>query len=115
MIQISVARRTANGTTALRAVRYDIVADSLPSGSFLHMRVTSGIWSTKYDKPCIFNANTIAKINSAPGRHDAVTRGQAIWPKHPEAAMLHHKFLGDDYLPHRSHVLNKGLDCMIWS
>jgi hypothetical protein len=101
----------ARGVTAIRAVGYEMVADTFPgTGKRLCDVVTSGVRDPiGNDKLCLFDPCAIARSNFVHGRHDAAPEGRVVWPSLPEVLLLHYKKLGLDHVITRSGQLRNGL------
>ncbi|MBV8359921.1 MAG: glycosyltransferase family 2 protein [Deltaproteobacteria bacterium] len=103
-------RCTKRGVTAIKAIGYEMISDSFPSGNRpLCELVTIGTRSLGHDKLCIFSPRYITATNYAPGRHEAAPTGRVVWPAYSEVLLLHYKQLGVDYPIARSAELRSGL------
>jgi len=101
---------TDEGVTAIRALGYEMVADSFPLGEEpLTETVTLGVRSAGHDKLCLFNPAALTETHFEPGRHKANPKGRVVWPARPEVLMLHYKQLGVEYTINRSAELRQGL------
>lgn len=105
-----LARCKADGVTAIRAIGYEMVSESFPTGDArLCEQITTGCRSVGHNKFCIFDPDAITESHFGPGRHQAWPEGNVVWPKSPEVLMLHYKQLGVDYVAARSAELFQGI------
>lgn len=101
---------TSQGITLVVPQGYQMISDSFPGeGKTLCRSVRTGVRSTLFDKPQIFNPNAIQEMNFGPGRHQAAPAGEIIRPHSSEVLLLHYKYLGLEYLSSRYSTLKQGL------
>ncbi len=98
------------GITQIIPEGYNMVADQFPtSDKPLYRTVRYGMRDLFWDKPEIFDPNSIEEINFAPGRHTATPVGKIITPRHVRVKLLHFKYIGLEYLVRRHSELKTGL------
>lgn len=93
-----------------------MISASFPAANkSLQNQVSFGERDVNWDKPQLFDPNSIAEINFAAGRHAAAPTGLVKEDARRRVKLLHYKYMGVDYLSSRSVELEarmKPLDVM---
>lgn len=101
---------SSRGLTIIYPAGYEMVCDTFPEPNrSLRDQIRLGKRMTFFDKPEIFNPNSIEEINFALGRHAAEPIGVVHEDIRRKVKLLHYKYMGISYLTSRSSELQKGL------
>lgn len=97
------------GVTLFRPQGWEIVAKSFPTHTGqLYDMIKRGFRSPSFDKLCLFNPNAIDEINYEPGAHAAIPTGKVVEDAYG-LKLLHHKYMGPEYLVERYAALGAKL------
>lgn len=98
------------GVTAVRAVGYEMFAESFPeTPRRLCDAIITGMRWDRLDKVAVFDPSAIDEIGYSPGRHNVAPSGRVVFPTRPTVKLLHYKHLGLDYLVRRQAELRSRL------
>lgn len=95
-----LGRMYEQGTTLIKSVGYNMVAENFRFENGDILDVTEGSRAPNFDKVNIFNPNLIEEINYDSGCHNCSPMG-ILQFNEQDVKLLHYKFLGLDYVLNR--------------
>jgi hypothetical protein len=105
-----LARSAAAGVTAIPALGFDMVSDTVPdAGETLARTRRVGMPTSAMNKLSLFDPSGLTETNYSPGRHFADPAGRVVYPEVDELLLLHYKYVDKDYLRLRHRLLREGL------
>ena len=98
-----LTKSRSDGITLIRPTGYNMVSDTFPTPErSLQSQIRIGKRDPFWDKPQLFNPNSIEDINFAASRHTAQPTGAAKKDTSGKIKLLHYKYMGQEYLFNRS-------------
>jgi hypothetical protein len=98
------------GYTLIKPEGFEMVSKEFPKADQpLRQQIRRGVREIAFDKPQLFQPNSIKEINFLPGRHNAKPEGNIQLPPNSEVKLLHYKHLGYEYFIQRLSELREGL------
>lgn len=99
-----------SGYTLIKPVGFEMVSRNFPEHNQpLTSQIRMGVRNIMFDKPQLFQPDSIHEINFQAGRHKADPLGDVRLPVSTEVKLLHYKYLGEDYYNKRLSELSNGL------
>jgi hypothetical protein len=96
-------RSKSEGITLIRPQGYHMIARTFPcSHRSLKSQVRIGQRDSKWDKPQLFDPDSIEHIHFSVGRHSATPSGFVKEDRSGRVKLLHYKYMGEAYLSTRS-------------